>query len=64
MSEYVLDTDIGHGYFRENEESEQHSALLIISFEFPSFPSYSLAYILNLGFKYFGFRHKIGLDYI
>ena len=24
MSEYVSDADVGHGYFRENEESEQH----------------------------------------
>ena len=25
MSEYVSDRDVGHGYFWENEESEQHS---------------------------------------
>ena len=25
MFEYVSDADVGHGYFRENEESEQHS---------------------------------------
>ena len=28
MSKYVLDTVVGHGYFKKNEESEKHSLIM------------------------------------
>ena len=31
MSEYVSDTDVGHGYFRENEKSEQHRVFIYVA---------------------------------
>ena len=38
MSEYLSDTDVGHRYFRENEESEQHR--LRLKFMFSSLVSF------------------------